>query len=101
MSFATEETSASDIGRDRPSLASAIRGAAEAARVSLPPDFAGSNGDLSALLRAAREAGLGEAELGRAVAGALGLAFADDLRNRPASLEFVERVPIHFARQHG
>src|SRR3954447_26137624 len=37
----------------------------------------------------------------RALAESLGLAFADDLPARPASAEFVERIPIGFARQHG
>src|SRR3712207_2039249 len=35
-----------------------------------------------------------------AVAG-LGLPFIEDLAARPASAEFVERVPLGFARQHG
>src|SRR5688500_10571987 len=103
MTTASDEKSAADA---RPAagptdLASAVRAAAEAARVSLPDDFAGRPHDAARMFRTAREAGLGEADLCRAAAKVLGLAFADDLRTRPASLEFVERVPIHFARQHG
>jgi len=36
----------------------------------------------------------------KAVADSLGLPFIDDLASRPASPEFVERIPIGFARQH-
>jgi hypothetical protein len=31
----------------------------------------------------------------------LGLPVVESLGGREASVEFVERVPIHFARQHG
>src|SRR4051794_23487986 len=37
----------------------------------------------------------------RALAESLGLPFADDLPARSAAPEFVEKVPIGFARQHG
>src|SRR5881227_3388848 len=37
----------------------------------------------------------------RAAAESLGLPFVSDLSARPASAEFVERIPIGFARQHG
>src|SRR5690348_13894004 len=37
----------------------------------------------------------------RDVAESLGLTFVEDLASRAASPEFVEKVPIGFARQHG
>jgi general secretion pathway protein E len=37
----------------------------------------------------------------RALAESLGLPFVSDLANRAPSAEFVERIPINFARQHG
>jgi len=37
----------------------------------------------------------------RAMADSLGLPFVGDLSARPASAEFVEKIPIGFARQHG
>jgi general secretion pathway protein E len=37
----------------------------------------------------------------RALAESLGLSFAEDLASRTAAPEFVERIPIGFARQHG
>src|SRR5689334_761730 len=37
----------------------------------------------------------------RALAESLGVAFAEDLASRAAAPEFVERIPIGFARQHG
>ena len=37
----------------------------------------------------------------RAAAEALGLVFVTDLPARAPSAEFVERIPINFARQHG
>jgi general secretion pathway protein E len=56
--------------------------------------------DLAGLVGAARDAGAAEAEVARAVARALELDFVDSLAAYTASAEFLNAIPISFARQH-
>ena len=49
----------------------------------------------------ARRAGLGEARISQALAGILGIPWIDNLLSHPASAEFLDKVPIGFARRHG
>ena len=49
----------------------------------------------------ARQAGVEAEVIGRSAAAALGLEFAESLAALPASHEFLQKVPIGFARRHG
>ncbi len=49
----------------------------------------------------ARQAEVDAADIAVATAEALGVPFAEDLSHRPVSGEFIEAVPIAFARRHG
>src|SRR5438093_563917 len=75
----------------------AVSRLAEEAGVTLPPQ-ARENGSM---LELAAAAGVDETELARAAAAVLGLPFMVDPAAHPASGEFVARIPIAFARQHG
>jgi general secretion pathway protein E len=59
-----------------------------------------AHGDLAMLAHAARDAGLSETAAARAIAGALGIAFADSLSTYPTSSDFIAAIPIAFARKH-
>ena len=63
-------------------------------------DEAGQNATDAEVLAAARQAGVDQDTLTRATARALGLDWADHLGDRHVSAEFVNKVPIHFARQY-
>jgi len=49
----------------------------------------------------ARQAGVEAEVIGQSAAAALGLEFAESLAALPASHEFLQKVPIGFARRHG
>ena len=77
------------------------------ARNAPPPRVpAGGNGDGLNRgdvlpLQAARDAGLDDEQLTRVLGRTLGVEWAGDLLDRPPSAEFMEKVPIGFARQWG
>jgi len=48
-----------------------------------------------------RQLGLDETELLRAQAETFGLELVEDLPQRPASAEFLQKIPISYARKHG
>jgi len=66
------------------------------------------NGEFESLLRVpegccpahARQAGVEADVITRAAAEALGIAYTDDLAQIPASIEFLAKVPIGYARRH-
>lgn len=49
----------------------------------------------------ARRAGVSEARITQALAGTLGVTWIEDLLAHPASAEFLDKIPIGFARRHG
>src|SRR5258708_7203783 len=59
-----------------------------------------ADGDVRSILEAAKAEGLSEAALCRAQAFALGAPYADSLSEFPTSSEFLNAVPIAFARQY-
>jgi general secretion pathway protein E len=73
------------------------RQAAAACSLSLP-EQPPADADL---LGVARQSGLDGALLNRALAQVLGVEVVEDLPRRPASAQFIEQVPIGFARRHG
>ena len=70
------------------------------ARAGLDPAQLPPRGRLDVLARAAQSAGLAEAEVGQAIAAALGVPFAASLSAYPTSSDFLAAVPIAFARRH-
>src|SRR4051794_26492492 len=72
-----------------------IRGALAAEGAVLP-----GRGGLAASVEAARAAGVSEAAIARAVAAGLGIEFRESLSTLSPSAEFLNAVPIAFARQH-
>src|SRR5687767_12095286 len=56
--------------------------------------------DLAAMVEAAREAGASQDAVARAVAKAFDLEFVDSLVSYTPSAEFLNAIPIAFARQH-
>ncbi|MCC7407062.1 MAG: type II secretion system ATPase GspE [Phycisphaeraceae bacterium] len=83
-------------------LAQALQAQAQRAGVALSlAAGAGEGGQTDqSVLAVARQKGLGDAAIAQAVAEAAGLGYLEDLSDRPASANFVEKVPIAFARQH-
>src|SRR5437660_213638 len=78
-------------------IRAAVFDAATAAKVLIPDTPGSRNGRL---LEAAREAGLSDVAIARAVASALDIKFIEDLADRTASALFMEKIPIGFARDH-
>lgn len=52
-------------------------------------------------VQVAQQAGLDEVSLSRALADTIGMEVVSDLASRPVSADFVEKIPIAFARRHG
>jgi general secretion pathway protein E len=59
-----------------------------------------ATGDLPALVDAARQAGVSEADALEAAAAAMDVRFCSSLSSLPTSADFVSAIPIGFARQH-
>ena len=57
-------------------------------------------GGLPLLIKSAKQGGLSEVQINRAVAVGMNIPFTDVLSNFPTAAEFVSKIPIAFARQH-
>ncbi|MEZ6192082.1 MAG: ATPase, T2SS/T4P/T4SS family [Phycisphaerales bacterium] len=92
-----------DIRRE---LAAAIHRLAAGEGVHLNGDWPGPESDsgtdvsCASLIGLAREAGVSDAAVTRATAEAVGVPYIDSLAGQPASVDFIEQVPIGFARRH-
>ncbi len=79
-------------------LLEAVRQRADREGVVLPETITSANGNLLVI---ARSAGLDEEALVESLKTATDFEYEPDLSRRVASTDFVENIPIAFARQHG
>ena len=87
-------------------LAEGVQRQAEAEGLPLADDWLDADiasrarDPLALLINSANEKGVSEAAVCRAVADVLGVPYIDSLAGHAVSADFMEAIPIHFARRH-